>query len=174
VQKSRSTSIDAASAFLVPPHLRHPSGAVVAWVTEPPGVVAQLTRPVRGTADLAEWLVGPVFEHLIARFPAAPRLIWVLDLRQMTGRDWLARALLIEKVKTLRVGMVRAVVIPPIDASPAYRAALRVAADVLRVFGARVDIERSLTKVLSEHGLRAAERLLPGIVPIAHNARIWL
>ena len=164
LQKGRPTSTDA--AFLVPPHLRHSSGALVGWVTEPPGVVVQLTRPTRGTADLAEWLVGPAFEYLIQRFPHALRLLVVLDLRQMTGRDSRARALLIEKAKTFPAGLLRAVVIPPIRANAIYLGSLRVAADILRVFGARVDIECSLTKVLLEHDLRVA-----GLTPV--SGRPW-
>jgi hypothetical protein len=164
LRKRRPASSDA--AFLVPPHLRHSSGALVVWLTEPPGAVVQLTRPVRGTADLAEWLVGPAFEHLIQYFPDALRLIVVFDLRQMTGRDSSARALLIDKGKTLRASMLHAVVIPPVGASPAYHSSLRVAAAILRVYGVRVDIERSLTKVLSEQGLRGA-----GLTPV--SSRPW-
>src|SRR5215472_11798048 len=162
----RSGAASGDPAFLVPPHLRHPSGALVAWLTDPPGAVIQLTRPTRGTADLAEWLVGPALEYLLRHFPDALRLIVVLDLRQMTGRDPLARALLLEKAKTLRAGLLRAVVIPPIGASRVYLSSLRVAADILRVFGVRVDIERSLTDVLSEHRLRGA-----GITPA--SGRPW-
>ena len=141
-------------AFPVEPHLQHSSGSLVAWFTEPPGAVVQLTKRVRGTVDLALWLVGPACHELFLRFPDAKELLVVFDLSQMEGRDPAARAALLEKAKTLRPGMMRAVVIPPIGASAVYLSSLRVAVAILQVFGVAVDIETSLNSVLASRGLK--------------------
>jgi hypothetical protein len=142
--------------FPVEPHLQHPSGLVVAWFTEPPGAVVQLTKPARGTLDLAQWLVGPACQELLQRFPDAKELFIVFDLSQMRGRDLSARAALLERAKTLRPGMVRAAVIPPAAASALYLSSLRVAVAILGVFGVAVDIESSLKSVIASRGLNVA------------------
>ena len=128
----------------------------MAWFTEPPGGVIQLTRPVRGTRELAEWLVGPAWEQLCRRFPNACEFFIVLDLSQMDGRDPSARAALLEKAQALRPGILRAAVIPPIGATAVYLSSLRVAVAILRVFGVVVDIDPSLRNVLASRGLRVA------------------
>jgi hypothetical protein len=118
--------------------------------------VVQLTKHVRGTVDLAEWLVGPAWHQLLQRFPDAKEFLIVFDLSQMDGRDPSARAALLDKAKTLRPGMLRAVIIPPTGASSIYLASLQVAVAIARVFGVPVDVESSLKNVLASRGLKVA------------------
>ena len=143
-------------AFDARPHIQDPTGAVVAWFTDPPGAIIQFARPARGTTDMARWLVGPARAALWRRFPVESGLTLVLDLTLMDGRDAGARALLHESAKDDKGRIARSFVIPPTKASGTYLSALHVAATLLRVFGVRVDVESSLTSVFASFPLRVA------------------
>ena len=143
-------------AFDARPHVQDPTGAVVAWLTEPPGAIIQFARPARGTTELARWLVGPATAALQRRFPIELRLVLVLDLTLMDGRDAGARALLHESAKDNKGRVARSFVIPPKKASATYLSALQVSATLLRVFGVRVEVESSLASVFASCPLRVA------------------
>jgi hypothetical protein len=149
-------------AFALPPDIVDPSGTIVAWWTDPPGVVMQLNRPTRGTATMAEWMVGPGFEQLVARFPGLTDLRVVLDMRQMTGRSALARSTLMQPAKLFAARVGHVVLIPSIHMGPAYIKVVEAAAILLRLVGMRVDIEQSVERALAKHGIQPA---LPAPLP---------
>jgi hypothetical protein len=142
------------AGFTASPHLRDASGALAVWFTEPPGALIQVAEPCQLTVDMARWLVGPGFAALEARFPEPARLILVLDLGLMAGRDVAVRPLIVDLAKALRPRLARAIVLPPQRASALYIASLKTGVAMLRVFGVTVEIGRSLSDVVSTVALR--------------------
>src|SRR6185312_2387121 len=69
------------------PDLLSPGDAIAGWLLDPPGALVQFVKPVKGTMELASWLVGPAFEVLDERFPGRNDLTFVLDLGNMVGRS---------------------------------------------------------------------------------------
>jgi hypothetical protein len=146
-------------AFAVPPHVVDESGAIVGWFTEPAGVVLQLTRPTRGTTELAKWLVGPGYTQIIRRFPDTRDVYVVLDMRQMTGRAATARSLLIEHAKLIAKQLGTVVVLPSVHLGALYVKVIEATALMLRPFGVRIEIEHDLQRVLIDGRLRVASAL---------------
>ena len=142
------------AAFATAPHLVDPSGAVAIWLTDPPGAVMQFTREAEGTVPLAKWIVGPALEHLLRRFTAPMKLVIVMDLGLMTGRDAAVRPILTETAKNLRPRIERSLIVPPVKTSAIYLASLHAAVSLLRVFGVPVETQ-TLPSALAN--LRAAE-----------------
>jgi hypothetical protein len=147
------------AGFATPPDVIDPTGAIAVWWTNPPGMFVQLTRPARGTTATAEWLVGPLFAALVRRFPEVHDLHVVLDMRPMTGRSAIARALLTRHVKAVRAQLGHVVIIPSLHLGPAYLKMLEASALLLVMAGVPIAIEHNLDRVLDKHGLRAAASL---------------
>ena len=149
--------------FATSPHVVDPTGSIAAWWTDPPGVLAQLTCPTRATTEIAGWLVGPAFDQLLGRFPGATDLRVILDMRQMTGRSATARSLLMQRAKTVVGRVTHVVLVPSVLLGPAYITIVETAALVLRAGGLRVDIDASLDRVITRHGVRAATASAPDV-----------
>jgi hypothetical protein len=143
-------------AFATAPHVIDPSGVIAAWWTEPPGVLMQFARPSRGTTEMAEWLVGPGFDLLLGRFPGARELRVVLDMRAMTGRSATARALMLQRAKTVHDHVAHVVLLPSQQLGPAYVKIVEGTAMMLRLAGLRVDVEHGLERVVARYRLRPA------------------
>lgn len=143
-------------AFLRSPHTQDPSGALVAWFTDPAGALVQISRTSELTVEMTRWLVEHGCAQLLARFPGTTPLTIVLDIRLMTKRQPAVRSLLVEAAKKLgpRLGM--GYVLPPENSGKVYLASLHAATAALRVFGARVEISESLSALLSAQHMRAA------------------
>lgn len=135
------------TAFAVPPHLEDPSGLLAIWYTDPPGAVIQFTRPAEGSLPIVEWLVGPGLAQLLDRFPGPQRLVIVMDLGLMKGRDRNVRPILMEAGKALRPRIERTMIVPPQGASAIYLASLQASVSLLRVFGVPVEVQ-SLSSAL--------------------------
>jgi hypothetical protein len=144
------------AAFARRPHLADESAILLAWFTEPAGVVIQLAEPSELTMEMTRWLVGPGLEALVQRFPGDTPLTIVLDVRLMTSRQPAVRGLIVEAAKALRARLARAVVIPPQNATRVYLAGLNAAVAVLRVFGVDIELQDSLKIALARIGLHAA------------------
>jgi hypothetical protein len=145
-------------AFPVAPHIRHEGGTIACWYTEPPGAVVQLTRSVKGTVPLAEWMVGAGYDQLIARYPTAETLILVLDIRAMVGRDPAARSVMLEKARSQKRGRFNSFIVPPTDSSKIYLTTLHAAAALVNTFGSRLQIVKSLREVIVAQKLCVAPR----------------
>jgi hypothetical protein len=130
---------------------------MVAWFTEPPGVVIQLTRAQRVGVPLAEWMVGPLTVESRRRFPSE-RILVLLDTSLMQGRDPPVRAILMDAARRLQHEVSRTILIPPTNAGAVYLASLAVASSLLQVFGVKLDVVRSMPFALSSAGLRVAPR----------------
>jgi hypothetical protein len=143
------------AAFDVPPDAQGP-GNLWAWFTDPPGVVVQMISPERGTKEMAEWLVGPGFTQLRARFPQESSLVLVLDFSQMLGRDAAARVVLMEKAREARELFARTYLVPPTKVNPVYLTTLHAAAALLSGFGIDLVIARSLAEVRAQCPLALA------------------
>jgi hypothetical protein len=152
-QDTRCSSIP---AFDVRPHVIDPTGVIAIWWTEPKGALLQLGQPTRGTAAMAEWLVGPCLELLMQRYPGRADLRLILDMREMTGRSAMARSLLIQYGKLLHERLAHVVIVPSVHLGAAYVTMVEATAAMLRLAGLNVDVERSLERVLYTHGVRAA------------------
>jgi hypothetical protein len=143
-------------AFSVPPHLTDPSGAIAVWWTDPAGGLMQLTRPARGTVEMAEWLVGPAFELLLARFTGVSDLRVILDMRQMTGRSATARAALLHRAKSVAGRIGHVVLLPSVHLGTTYFKIVEGTAMMLRLAGLPVDVEYGLERVMDRYELRPA------------------
>jgi len=138
-----------------PPHLLDPSGTVAVCWTEPRGAIVQLIGPVRGTTALAEWLVGPCFSELLARFPGSERdLTVVLDMRSMLGRAANARQVMMQASVPARARVKRVVILPSEHLGPAYITIIEATAAMLRLAGYDVHVEHDLEVTLRKHGIR--------------------
>ena len=145
-------------AFAVTPHLVHASRDMACWFTHPPGIVIQVVRAVQGTRSMTDWLGGLVQSTLLARFPGVNDLIVVVDLSRMAGREPGARNGLVEPAKRLKAHVGRTVLLPPASVSRVYLGSLYAATALLSAVGIHVEIRHSLREVISDYGLRPAER----------------
>ena len=139
------------------PHIVGPVGAVCGWFLDPPGGIIQFVKPVKGTSELASWLVGPAFDALDARFPDCAHLTLILDLTHMVGRSAAARSILLHSAKALGGRFSRVFVVPPADYPPMYLQAFQASIAFVRLLGMSVTVAGSTASVLDRYGLAAAE-----------------
>jgi len=149
----QSTTVRSPAAFATPPHLRY--GDAAAWITSPPGAVIQLLASMRGTVDLANWIVGPAYHELERRFPGRSGLVLVLDLGLMTGRTHAARSVFLGKAREVGGRFGEAYFVPPRAASAAYQASARAAIALVRALGVQVHTSESAASVVAALGARA-------------------
>jgi hypothetical protein len=152
----QASETSVAPAFSVPPHLVDDSGALHAWFIEPAGALVQFVRPARGTTQMVEWLVGPAFERLAQRFSGQRGLRVIMDMREMTGRSAVARAMLIANVVRVlpRVGQV--VMLPSRHMRGDYQSVVELAVRIVSAMGLPVHIAHDLEEVLAQHAIRLA------------------
>jgi hypothetical protein len=135
-------------AFTSPPHVRFGNNEAVAWVVHPPGGVAQLTAEVRGTRELAQWVVGPALRVMLDTYPEHRGLIIVLDLSLMQGRDPAARAVMLEKARELARCVGHTYLVPPLKTNAVYRTTLHAAVALLSTLGIHVEMVTSAAEVI--------------------------
>jgi hypothetical protein len=140
-------------AFERPPTLRY--AGLATWLTAPAGAVVQVVEPMRGTLDVANWLVGPAFDALDKRFPGNNSLIMVFDLALMTSRSAAARSVFLAKAREVGKRFSAGYFVPPISASPAYRQATRASLALIRSLGVRIEIVDSSATAVDMLNLRA-------------------
>lgn len=150
-------SFAAASGALFSEHpaFVHPSGDLVAWLTDPPGIVVQFARPAVGSRALVEWLLERVEPMFSSHFEGRNDLIFVLDLSQMTARESAARSLLLERAPAFRGRFSRTFIVLPNNAGKLLSMSIHAAAALLRTFGIPVAVERSIELVQQTCRLRA-------------------
>jgi hypothetical protein len=140
-------------AFARQPTLRY--GGLATWLVAPAGVVVQVVEPMRGTLDVAKWLVGPVFDALDRRFPGNNSLIIVLDLALMTSRSAAARSVFLAKARECGKRFAEGYFVPPISASAASRQATRASLALIRALGVRIETVDSTAAAIEKLNLRA-------------------
>lgn len=133
--------------------LRGPDGAVLGWLLDPPGVLIQFVKPVKGTTELATWLVGPAFSALDSRFPERTGLVLVLDLTNMVGRSAAARSILLHSAKALGSRFSRVFVIPPADYPPMYMKAFHASIAFARLAGMNVTVAGASRAIIDRYKL---------------------
>jgi hypothetical protein len=148
------STLSARPAFARAPHLRYGGAAV--WFTSPPGLVCQLAEPVRGTLDLVNWLVGPVYEELDRRFPARGAFIFVYDLELMTGRSAASRTVFLAKAREVGKRFAEGLFVPPRAATAAQRVSIEAAIALIRMLGVRVEIVSSAVSAIASRKLQPA------------------
>lgn len=141
------------SAF-AEPHLIDPSGSLGVYWTDPPGALVRFIRQERGTAEMAEWLVGEGLSLLLARFPGSRELRFFFDMREMTGRSATARAVLMRASTLPGLRIKHVVLLPSQHLGAAYPTVIEASAIVLRLIGYRVHVEHDLERALAKHGTR--------------------
>ena len=144
-----------APIFDVPPHAECPTGPVSAWFTEPAGVVLQLMEATAFTAEMARWLTGPGLSLLQERY-GDTRLIIVLDIRPMTGREPIVRTVFMDAARQYGARFDTVVIVPPLQMNPVYLTGLHAAAALVSAFGPRFDISTDVDQVLSRNRIRLA------------------
>lgn len=139
--------------FASEPDLRGPDGSVFGWLLDPPGVLFQFVKPVKGTTELATWLVGPAFAVLESRYPQRSGLVLVLDLTNMVGRSAAARSILLHSAKVLGPRFSRVYVIPPSDYPPMYMKAFHASVAFARLLGMNVTIAGASRAIIERYKL---------------------
>jgi hypothetical protein len=140
--------------FPISPQLRSPGAEIVGFYTDPPGVVMQFAQPVKGTEELARWLLVHAIQQIFARFPGRNDILFVMDLRMMAGRELGARSLLVQHGPGLRHRFSHLYILPPLVAAPFYAGTLHTAASLLRTLGLHIDIEPSMERIFAVRQLR--------------------
>jgi hypothetical protein len=143
-------------AFAPKPHFACPGGEMVAYLTEPPGVVIQLPRPIRLTESHARWIIEHVVPAMLKRFPGEHALVFVLDLRFMLSREVAARNLLLQRAQEMHRHLGCLYLVPPANTGAVVGTTLFTAAALLRAVGVQVVVERSLRVVVASTGLLPA------------------
>lgn len=141
------------------PDVVSPGEAVVGWLLDPPGALVQFVKPVKGTTDLATWLVGPANAVLQQRFPERNDLILILDLAHMVGRSAAARSILLHSAKAFGQRFGRTFVVPPLDYPPMYLKAFHASVAFVRLLGVDVTVAGSSRAVLDRYGIVALDTL---------------
>ena len=113
----------------------------------------QLTEAVQFTAQMAHWLTGPGLGLLFERF-GNTRVIVVLDVRPMVGREPIVRTIFMDVARQQGERFGTVVVIPPLQMNPVYLTGLHAAAALASAFGPRFDISTDVDQALRRNGLR--------------------
>jgi hypothetical protein len=150
------TALRIEPAFQEPPHIAREG--LAGWITYPPGGLLQFTAPTRNTSEVAAWLVGPAYDHLVARFPDQRKLILVLDLGLMTGRSAAARSMFLGKAKECSKRFARGCLVPPRETGTALLYSVRAVAGLISALGIQVDIVDSSAHAIALCKLRPAPR----------------
>jgi hypothetical protein len=129
---------------------------VSVWLTQPPGIIVQVTSATRLDVSMTNWLVGPAYALLERRYPAPRALTFVLDLDLMTGRSFAARTVFMAKARQSYSRFQRAFVIPPRSAPRSYKFAMQAAVSLVRALGVNVEYATSTAEVIAACNLRAA------------------
>ena len=140
-------------AFASEPDIRSPDGAIIGWLLEPAGALIQFVKPVKGTAELASWVVGPASAVLEARYPGRKDLWFVLDLTYMVGRSAAARSILLHSAKVMVGRFSRVFVIPPADYPPMYLKAFHASVAFARLLGMHVTVAGASRAVIDRYKL---------------------
>jgi hypothetical protein len=139
--------------FHAEPDIRAPDGAIFGWFLDPPGALIQFVKPVKGTSELASWLVGPAASELVATFPQRNDMFFVLDLTNMVGRSAAARSILLHSAKVLGARFARVFVIPPAEYPPMYLKAFHASVAFVRLLGMHVTVAGSSRAVIERYKL---------------------
>jgi hypothetical protein len=148
------STVSARAAFARVPHMAYGGAAV--WFTSPAGVVVQLLEPVRGTLELVNWLVGPVYEELDRRFPTRTALIFVFDIELMTGRSAACRSVFLGKAREVGRRFSEALFVPPRAASGGWRMSMLASITLVRALGIQVEVASTGASAVASRNLKPA------------------
>ena len=138
----------------VPPHVVDESRGVVAWHTEPWGVVTQLLGPRHADAHLSRFYIHDLHARVLSLRPDPDtRLSIVHDFSDITGYDRAIRQPVTEWCIARRHEIARAaLVLPP--TGRITRMGIQVGASMVRVVGLEFDTVESLGEGVERFGLR--------------------
>jgi hypothetical protein len=123
----------------------------------------QIQEPVRGTSELAEWLVGPAYDLLAARFPDRDGLLFVLDMTEMLGRSAAARSIMLRKARTIGSRFSRVLLVPPLVTPPMYLQSMQLTFVLLRSVGIAAEFVDSSATAIERLGLRPFDEAAPPV-----------
>lgn len=138
-------------AFAVPPHLTALHGAVAGWMLDAPGALVQFIEPAKGTVEVANWLVGEVYQLLDGCFPKRNDLVLVLDLHMMVGRTAAARSIFLNSARVLGKRFANVYVVAPAAYPPIYVHAFQASLAFARLLGIRVTVAASSAQLLERY-----------------------
>lgn len=153
-------------AYAVPPHCASPGGAAVGWVLDAPGGLVQVLEPVRGTVELASWLVHTAYALLDGNFPNDNDLVLVLDFHMMVGRTAAARSIFLNSVKVLGGRFSQVYVVPPAAYPSIYVHAFQASLAFARLLGLRVTVASSSAQLIDRYGWQPLGTA-PGLAEVA-------
>ena len=149
-------SEEARPVFLnIPPAMVHEPSGMRVWLTDPPGVVTQITRESNVTLDVARFITGPVTRAL-TQLPRAPgqRYVFLHEWTRFRSYDPDARDELARWAAELRgeVGLMLFVISK--EASSMVRMGIKVGAMTLKLAGIDSELVDSIDPALAAHGIR--------------------
>jgi hypothetical protein len=144
--------------FERPPHLLHERSGLRAWLTEPAGVLTQVTTQVRGDLEMARFLSTTVSDAVLA-LPRerGQRLTFVHEWSRLQGYTPETREMLTEWGIRIRNDVDRIIVALRSDTSAIVRMGISVASIALRIAGVRLKLVDSIDDVIDELAIRPRE-----------------
>jgi hypothetical protein len=148
-------SVRAPVGFDRPPHLTHAGSGLRAWLTEPPGVLTQVTTQVRGSVEMARFLSTTVSDAVLA-LPRerGQRLLFIHEWSRLEGYSPETRELLTDWGIRIRHDVERIVVSLRPETSAIVRMGISVASIALRIAGVNLQLVDSIEPVLHELAVR--------------------
>lgn len=139
----------------VPPAMVHEPSGLRVWLTEPPGLVTQITREPHVTLDVARFLSGPVTEALMA-LPRAPgqRFVFLHEWTRFRSYEPEARDELTQWVMNLKDQLGLMLFVISKEASSMVRMGIKVGTMTLKLAGIDSELVDSIDPALAAHGIR--------------------
>ena len=143
------------AGFEVTPHLVHEASGFRAWLTEPPGVLTQVTTQVRADEAMARFLSTTVSKAVLGQpREHGQRLVFFHDWRRLEGYAPQARKVLTDWGISIRDDIERVVVALRPESSPLVKMGISVASVGLRLAGVRLQVVESVEDELRKLRLR--------------------
>jgi hypothetical protein len=143
------------SSFYADPHIA--DGDLVAWLSEPPGMVNRLRVPCRVTRQIATSMTVDVDAEMRKRWPN-DKYVYVHDFSLGIGYDDDALRMLVEWGRNSMRDVAAIVVVISKSTAIYDKAAVHAGKIALKIFGVPMEISESLDEVVERYKLRPAGR----------------
>ena len=130
-------------------------GDLMAWITDPPGMVNQVTYGSRVTAKVALDMTIEVDRAMRARWPRK-KYIYVHDFSRAVGYDEEAVRILVEWGKNSMNDVAAIVVVVGTQHSELEKVGVYSGKIALKIFGVPMEISESIDETIKRYGIRPA------------------
>jgi hypothetical protein len=138
-----------------PPDLVHRETHLLAWLTEPAGVITQVPRPMRAPLSSAAFFVEHVSSAVLALPHRGPEgVVWMHDWSNVEGYPSEMRAAMTRWGHDVRQQTQAVVIVMPKTSSALARMGIEVGAAALRVAGIRMHVVNTIAEAQQRVPLR--------------------